>query len=95
MGWGDYGFFFCRQVGKDLKDLPADTKVVDATGKYVIPGEKVVCLFTPPPSHTFPLTPSLPHSLPQHTLHRWNRHTHTPAASIYGHSGSGRFLPWH
>ena len=37
-GVGDRGFFLCRQVGKDLKDIPADTKVVDATGKYVIPG---------------------------------------------------------
>lgn len=33
----------CRQVGKDLKDIPADAKVIDAAGQYVIPGEHTLC----------------------------------------------------
>ena len=28
----------CRKVGKELTDLPHDIRVVDATGRYVIPG---------------------------------------------------------
>ena len=28
-----------RQVGLDLKDIPADAQVIDATGKFVMPGE--------------------------------------------------------
>jgi len=32
-----------KQVGKDLKDIPADAKVIDATGQYVIPGEHTLC----------------------------------------------------
>ena len=30
-----------RKVGADLQDIPSDARVVDATGKLVIPGEPV------------------------------------------------------
>ena len=28
----------CRQVGLDLQGIPADVQVVDATGRFVMPG---------------------------------------------------------
>ena len=31
-------FSFHRKVGKDLNDIPPDARVVDASGKYVMPG---------------------------------------------------------
>ena len=32
----------CRKVGSDLKDVPNDARVVDATGKLVMPGESLL-----------------------------------------------------
>ena len=34
--------FLSRRVGCDLKDIPSDVTVVDATGKLVIPGSLIL-----------------------------------------------------
>jgi hypothetical protein len=49
-----------RQVGLDLKDIPSDAQVVDATGKLVMPGEWVeqwesVCKHNLPVCYTITL----------------------------------------
>ena len=38
----------CRQIGLDLKEIPADAKVIDAKGKLVMPGTN----FLSHPNHT-------------------------------------------
>lgn len=33
-----YMLFICRKVAPDITDVPPDTRVIDASGKYVMPG---------------------------------------------------------
>lgn len=61
--------FLCRKVGSDLKDVPNDARVVDATGKLVMPGELLlrVC--------DSKILPSL--------FSRWHRYPHSHAVAIF------------
>lgn len=31
-------YIVCRKVAPDITDIPPDTRVIDASGKYVMPG---------------------------------------------------------